>query len=202
MNEKESTCSSVGKTGRDEEIICKKSILSEKREKGRTAKTPINFRHGHSSNGKRTPTYIVWENMKARVNNPKNTYYSDYGGRGICIDPRWDNFKNFLEDMGERPEGMTLDRKDNSGNYCQINCRWATKLTQANNTRSNRFIEVDGIRLTTAQWAKKIGLTPMALYNRLNKHGWSERRAVTQTKMIFTDINIAQEKLQIKKGEL
>jgi hypothetical protein len=66
--------------------------------------------------------------MKGRCLNPNNTSYPDYGGRGIEVCERWlHSFENFLADMGERPTGMTLDRKSNDGNYTKRNCRWATR---------------------------------------------------------------------------
>ena len=73
--------------------------------------------------------------MRARCNNPGHPQYSDYGGRGITICDRWNDFSLFVEDMGERPDGHTLDRKENDGNYEPSNCCWATKPQQQRNRR-------------------------------------------------------------------
>lgn len=81
--------------------------------------------------------YPTWLNMRQRCRNPKHPRYGDWGGRGIKICERWDNFEHFLEDVGERPEGKTLDRKDNDGDYCPENVRWATPLEQNTNKGRN-----------------------------------------------------------------
>jgi hypothetical protein len=90
--------------------------------------------HGRS----RTPEYVVWTGIWQRCNNPKNQRWPDYGGRGIKVSERWRSFESFLADMGERPEGMTLDREDNDGDYEKANCRWATPKQQSNNRRKRR----------------------------------------------------------------
>lgn len=82
--------------------------------------------------------YRVWESMRKRCNNPKDSHYHRYGGRGIKVDPRWDDFENFCDDMGERPSpAHSIDRKDNDGDYTPDNCRWATDLEQRANTNGH-----------------------------------------------------------------
>lgn len=88
--------------------------------------------HGHRSPS-RTPTYVTWAGMIQRTSNPHHSRYSTYGGRGIQVCDRWRSFPNFLADMGERPEGLTLDRIDNSKGYEPGNCRWATLSEQERN---------------------------------------------------------------------
>jgi hypothetical protein len=86
-----------------------------------------------------TPTYRSWDAMKQRCTNLNNPHYADYGGRGISVCDRWLNsFKAFLEDMGEKPDGLTLDRIDNDGDYTPANCRWATYSEQNLNKRSRK----------------------------------------------------------------
>lgn len=80
-------------------------------------------------------THRSWSHMLSRVRNPKHHQFKDYGGRGITVCDRWLKFENFLEDMGQRPEGKTLDRMEVDGNYEPNNCRWATPLEQAQNKR-------------------------------------------------------------------
>ena len=85
------------------------------------------------------PTYNSWQSMRLRCLKPYHTYYQLYGGRGIKICDRWVNsYENFLADMGERPNGKTLDRKDSDGDYTPSNCRWATVLQQIVNTRMRK----------------------------------------------------------------
>lgn len=88
---------------------------------------------------KTDPTYKTWNGMKDRCTNPNNPRYKDYGGRGITYDPRWAVFDNFLKDMGERPEGTTLDRINNNGGYYKANCQWLPKELQQRNTRRSQL---------------------------------------------------------------
>lgn len=83
-----------------------------------------------------TPEYRAWQHMKTRCYNFNAKNYDNYGGRGIEVCERWvDNFKNFLEDMGTRPDGYSLDRIENDGDYEPGNCRWATRTQQNRNSR-------------------------------------------------------------------
>lgn len=103
-----------------------------------------NTKHGMSE----TPEYNSWRAMKERCNNPKNSHYHLYGGRGISYTPEWENFENFFADMGYRPEGKTLDRIDVNANYSKENCKWSDISEQNTNTRvrKDNKIGVKGVK--------------------------------------------------------
>lgn len=94
------------------------------------------------------PTLETWSGMRTRCNNPKAARYASYGGRGIKVCARWDKFENFFDDMGPRPPNMTLDRKNNDGDYEPDNCRWATAVMQMANQR-DRFFNAINPRVLT-----------------------------------------------------
>lgn len=104
--------------------------------------------------------YNTWYLMKTRCDNPKCKYYDRYGGRGISICKEWYSFDQFVADMGDRPEGLTLDRIDNDSGYSKSNCRWATAKEQNNNKRPSRPSKIyktnkSGIR--GVSWHKDCG---------------------------------------------
>lgn len=99
--------------------------------------------HGNYIKGKRSPTYNSWRAMRGRCDDPNNERYCDYGGRGITYCDRWKEFSNFLEDMGERPKGKTLDRIDSEKNYYKENCKWSSPLEQRLNQRGYKVKDED-----------------------------------------------------------
>lgn len=133
------------------------------------------MQHGMSD----THVYAVWQAMLQRCENPKSQAYANYGGRGIAVCDRWHKFEGFFSDMGNRPKGYSLDRRDNNGPYSPENCRWATTTTQANNQRRNRVITIYGRSRTFAEWAKYAGLDWYTLRERLDRCGWDLERALT-----------------------
>ncbi len=139
----------------------------------RVAKT-----HGFS----KTATYTSWLEMKGRCYCPTKTQYSDYGGRGITVCERWlgeNGFVNFLDDMGERPSvSHTLDRKDNNGQYCKDNCKWATRAEQQRNRRNNILVTYRGETKCLTDWCSDLGLNKSTIAHRL-KSGMSAEKCFT-----------------------
>ena len=135
---------------------------------GRSSRLASLTTHGHSVDTD-TPEYMTWKNMKARCLNPRRKDFPNYGGRGIGICDKWKNdFSSFISDVGNRPSPhMTLDRIDNSKGYEPGNVRWATRLEQNLNTRSNRLLELGGVRMTITQWSRHTGITSATIRRRL-----------------------------------
>lgn len=129
----------------------------------------------------RTKTYRAWAHAKDRCYRANDPRFPRYGGRGITMCDRWKNsFENFLEDMGEAPQNLTLERSDRDKNYTPENCLWDTRKAQANNTRRNVVMEFHGDNLTLSQIAERSGVDYKSLW-----HFFSTRKL---------EINLALEK--------
>jgi hypothetical protein len=125
-------------------------------------------RHGM----KHTTEYYIWCHIKERCYSKKSKQYADYGGRGIYMDPQWRrSFLAFYGDMGPRPKGYTIERKNNDGPYASWNCVWATRRQQSLNTRRNIRLTKDGRTQTVDEWAIEMGVPRSTLYSRIRR-GW------------------------------
>lgn len=127
--------------------------------------------------------YIAYGAMKQRCYYQKNKRYNRYGGRGITVCHRWlESFENFLADMGEKPsDDHSIERIDNNGNYEPGNCRWATRVEQANNRKNNTRIEINGRIQNLTQWSKESGINRTVILRRL-------KRGITGIKLITKGI--------------
>lgn len=123
--------------------------------------------------------YRSWLHMKSRCNNPNHERYYNYGGRGINVCKEWnESFEKFLEDMGSSPLNTSLDRVDNNKGYSPENCRWATKVEQNNNTRTNRILEYKGRKQTVTQWERELNFGRGTIANRLID-GWTIEKCLS-----------------------
>lgn len=142
----------------------------------------IHNKHGHRKKNKTSNVYNSWRSMKTRCYNTNYDSYSRYGGRGIYVCRRWRiSFKNFLKDMGERPNGTTLDRINNDGPYGPWNCKWSTSKEQVRNSSSRKLIisEVRKIKqllqeniFTVKDISKLLDVTEAQIYSIKNKKTW------------------------------
>lgn len=127
----------------------------------------------------KTGTYNTWCSMKSRCSNPNADNYRFYGGRGIKVCERWmASFRDFHEDMGDRPKGYTLDRIDPNGDYTPSNCHWIPSSEQGNNMRSTRHLTYAGSTKSVRDWAATTGIDYKNIHNRL-KLGWSVEKTLT-----------------------
>lgn len=152
-----------------------------------------------------SPEYAIWQNMRQRCENPENAVWHNYGGRGIKVCSEWEKFERFFADMGAKLPGQSLNRIDNDGDYCKENCEWVGASVQANNTRRNRVLELNGERKTLAQWAKSAGMTWFTLRCRLDYYGWPLERALTEptkkaARYEFRGKNLTLRQWAIKSG--
>lgn len=135
------------------------------------------LRYGFNNDGRsKHPLYGTWNQMISRCENPNALNYKRYGAKGISVCKEWHDFWKFVEwsdSIGGRSKGFTLDRIDCNGDYEPSNCRWANNHVQAMNKSSSILLTHNGKTETLATWAKIIGISDQAMYNRYNR-GWSE----------------------------
>lgn len=149
-------------------------------------------KHGHSTRAGWSSTYKKWKGMIDRCTHKSFSKWEHYGGRGIRVCKRWrSSFEAFLEDMGEAPTGMSLDRINPDGNYTPGNCRWATQKQQARNKRTSVMVTARGETLCVAEWAERVGICETSIHRRLRK-GWSHERAV------FTPAKVTRRSLAVR----
>lgn len=127
--------------------------------------TASNTTHGQSG----SPTYVSWNAMWTRCTNPTRKVWGYYGGRGVQISPAWKSFEQFLSDLGERPPGLTLERRDSNKGYSKSNCYWATPQQQAWSRRNTRWVEFNGQRKPLSVWASELGYSWIGLKSRLTR---------------------------------
>lgn len=130
--------------------------------------------HGYTK-GKPTKTYDTWQHIIQRCTNPNDQQHKNYGGRGITVCEQWsgeNGFIHFLEDMGEKPKGLSIDRIENDLGYFKENCRWATQKEQSRNQSSNHLITFNGKTQCITDWAEETGINKRTFYTRV-RLGWS-----------------------------
>lgn len=137
-------------------------------------------KHGEVVGDIKSVEYSVWSQLKARCNNPKNSRFAMYGGRGISVCERWNEFGNFLEDMGRRPgKSYSLDRIDNNKGYSPDNCKWSTPHEQMTNRTITRFVSMNGEKVPLATLAKQHNIPANTLRFRILK-GWDIDEALNK----------------------
>lgn len=121
----------------------------------------------------------IWGEMRKRCLDPNSKHFKNYGGRGITVCARWDDYYQFVSDMGPRPDGLTLERKDNDRGYEPSNCCWATRYEQAGNRRYCIYVDDAGERVNLKEYCRRHGLKYRPTHKRITMRGWSIERAIS-----------------------
>ena len=119
-----------------------------------------------------TRLYSIWRNMRQRCDNPNNTHYAYYGGKGVRVHSDWEKFINFKlwAEANGYEEHLTLDRICGDKNYSPDNCRWVTRKEQSRNLKSNVWLEHDGKCMLLIDWANELGIKDCTLTKRIKNH--------------------------------
>lgn len=138
-------------------------------------------KHGCCKNNQMSRLYQIWHSMIQRCCNPNDKAYKHYGGRGITVCEEWKDSKNFVDWANSHgyADNLTIDRIDTNGNYEPSNCRWADWKTQANNTRRNHYVTIEGVTHTVKEWAGIYNQNVANIYWRV-KQGMSFEEAITK----------------------
>lgn len=157
-------------------------------------RTKDRAKHGNTSNGVISPTYHSWSSMRSRCSSQKSRCFHRYGGRGITVCDRWNDFRNFLSDMGERPVGTTLHRIDNDKGYSPDNCKWATPKEQMSNRSvpkfrkpksrrlpNNRLIKIGDETLALVEWSERTGIKANTILCR-HRRGWPPEKLLMKAR--------------------
>lgn len=137
-------------------------------------------KHGQHGTG----AWNTWADMMKRCTNPRSVAYRHYGGRGISVCEAWQTFEGFFADMGQRPEGMTLERKDVNGNYEPSNCVWLPAPEQVNNRRVTVRVSVGGQQMALSEACRHLGLSYSRTRERMKRLGWSFEQAIAEPKKV------------------
>jgi hypothetical protein len=155
--------------GTEREVMLKTIKAGKSRSCGCLQREAVT-KHGLSKN----QVFRVWQEMIRRCYDTKSKGYKNYGARGIKVCLRWRNsFTDFTLDMGPRPDGHSIERKNNDGPYCPDNCVWATRTQQNRNTTRNRVITYNGKTQCLAAWAEELGVSLRYIWQRIKRHGES-----------------------------
>jgi len=147
------------------------------------------YKHGLSQ----TRFYRIYRSMFNRCENENSSYYHVYGGKGIKICKKWNDFREFKEDMYESylehverygEKNTSIDRINRNRDYKPSNCRWADPVTQSNNSSNCRYLKFMGKEMSMTQWSRETGISYNTLRNRINKLGWSTKKSLTLTPVL------------------
>lgn len=159
-----------------------------------------NYKHGYETGRVKKSELSTYRGMVARCTNPDDPSYGHWGARGIKVCDRWlgdDGFVKFLADMGPKPSSEhSLDRIDNDGPYSPENCRWATRIEQANNKRTNTMITYCGVTQSLADWARATGIAYSCLQRRVYS-GWTTEEILTTPVKVYQDSRLRSKRLEL-----